>query len=208
MAGDRESPEAFGAALDALRRRGCAVLVSGAVGTPPPLCDSLLGSRSVPRDRVVLSLHRDRRVPPGTELISPPSPAVRSATAATQPAAERGAPASLGRLVDRIGAAIRASANRPDPAVLRVCVGQLDTLVEVYGAAAVLRFLRIVLDRVRAEQGMAHAHVGGSVADRDRFTPLFDVTVETRSGPDGTRQQRWHLHDVGIDSGWLRLATE
>ena len=66
---------------------------------------------------------------------------------------------------------------------------------------------------------MCHVHLpvtpDSSVVDR--FEPVFDATVEVRTVNHGEEdennvdlrsaatEQRWHLHDVDVDSDWLPL---
>jgi hypothetical protein len=200
-------PDAFAEELAALKRRGCAVLVVN----PPSgreRCEALLGENG--RERILVDTGGDAVVPPGDhDVIDAGKPGVRSASATTgTPSAD--SPGSV-RDLDDIARDLHERIDRHadgglEPGELRVCLGNAETLA-AREEDALKRFFEGVSGRVRDAGGMSHAHLPVTSPVRDWIEPTFDVTVEVRSGPDG-RQQRWLLHEAGLDSGWLAIEEE
>lgn len=92
------------------------------------------------------------------------------------------------------------------PGELRLCFDSLTPLLSAHETPAVLRFLRAIGNRIRAESGMAHYHLPVARSDPvvDDLSRLFDATIELRlSG--GVPEHRWILHDDAFESGWLPL---
>jgi hypothetical protein len=100
----------------------------------------------------------------------------------------------------------RFEAADPTPGEIRVCFDSLDTLVDDVAYPRLHRFLHVVTARVRAARAIGHYHLSTSIDQdvSDDFQRLFDATVETRPTADGT-QQRWTLHETGIQTDWLSL---
>ncbi|SEO43634.1 hypothetical protein SAMN04487948_102412 [Halogranum amylolyticum] len=101
----------------------------------------------------------------------------------------------------------RFEAADPDPGEIRVCFDSLDPLVDDVAYPRLHRFLHVVTARVRTARGIGHYHLSASVGreiDAD-FERLFDATVETRPSVSGP-QQRWTLHEPGIQTDWLQLG--
>jgi hypothetical protein len=197
---DRD-PETFADELAALKRRGCAILVVGPDGGPSR-CGDLLGADDRGRERLVVDASHAHGVDGSS--IHAGAPDLRSAVAhAPGEAPGADAPdldAITTDLIDRID---RLDAGSLDPGELRVCFGDLSALDPGDGDALV-SFLETVADRVRGAAGMGHGHLPDTSPLRAAVEPLFDVTVEVRPAPGG-REQRWLLHDAGLDSGWIAV---
>jgi len=103
-------------------------------------------------------------------------------------------------LVERVD---RLAADGLAPGQLRACFGDLAVLGSGRGEE-LAAFLAAVIERVREASGMGHGHLPDTSPLRTEIEPLFDVTVEVRPVPGG-RQQRWLLHEAGLDSGWIAV---
>lgn len=214
-----ESDSAFARALGDLKRRGSNLLL---VGTPAPdthrtVCERLLGDESA-RSRQRLFVVTDgtyerTAAHEGTvgERVVTHSASTRSAAAATagptttvssSDVAER----DLGDLAVEIGGEIDDLESGLEPGELRLCFDSVSPLLENHDRGEAVRFLRALGNRVRAAGGMAHYHLP---ADREveavqAIEPAFDAVVELRSTADGS-EQRWHILEEDLDSGWLQL---
>ncbi|MFB6295492.1 MAG: hypothetical protein ABEH66_01460 [Halobacteriales archaeon] len=197
-------PDAFAEELAALKRRGCAVLVVN----PPSgrqRCEALLGEDG--RERILVDTGDNASDPSGDhDVVDAGKPGVRSASASSAPS-QAGSLAGV-RDLDEIARDLRHRIDRHaegglEPGELRVCFGNAETLA-AREEEAIERFFEDVSARVKEVGGMGHAHLPVTSPVRDWIEPVFDVTVEVRSGPDG-RQQRWLLHEAGLDSGWLAI---
>jgi len=200
-AADR-GPDAFAEELDALKRRGCTILVVGP-DAGMSRCESLLGDDERDRTRLVVGTHDCSSPDTGILVVRPGESDVRSATAASTAgdapspgAADIDAVAS--ELVDRID---RLDADELEPGELRVCLGDLGVLAPE-GSADPGAVLSAVIERILEASGMGHAHLSDTSPLRARVEPLFAITIEVRPVPGG-RQQRWLLHEAGLDSGWI-----
>lgn len=89
---------------------------------------------------------------------------------------------------------------------LRLCFDSLTPLLSTHDTSAVLRFLRAIGNRVRADSGMAHYHLPVARTDPvvDDLEPLFDAVIELRLS-NGQPEHRWHLRDESFQSDWLPL---
>lgn len=200
-------PDAFAEELAALKRRGCAVLVIN----PPSgreRCEVLLGEDG--RERILVDTGGDAAAPPGDhDVVDAGKPGVRSAS--TTSASSQGGLLAGVRDLDDIARDLRERIDRHaegglEPGELRVCFGNAETLA-AREEDAIEQFFEDVSARVREVGGMGHAHLPVTSPVRDWIEPAFDITVEVRTGPDG-RQQRWLLHEAGLDSGWLAIEDE
>ncbi len=198
-------PEAFADALEALKRQGCALLVVGPDGGTTR-CVDLLGDDEQDRKRLVVDTRHGSDPDGGSDpsFVRAGVGDVRSASAAASPAGDAPpaeAPdidAVADELTDRID---RLDADGPEPGELRVCLGDLGTLASDRSGDPAA-FLETVTERIREANGMGHAHLSDTSPLRAAVEPLFEITVEVRPVPEG-RQQRWLLHDAGLDSGWI-----
>lgn len=212
MAGDRPG-SAFAAELDRLKRSGSAVLVLSGWESAD-VCLDLLGSDEEPRRRVLVRADEFNGLPvPGDDAV------VVDATADDSRAAAAFDPGAVDRCMaggctlDTVATAVENEVNRLaaeglDAGELRVCLGRLDAVLGRTDPGKVEGAIADVLDAVRSARGMAHAHLSPEVAASSvaRLRTAFDVTVHVRTTPDGVQQQRWRLHDSGIDSGWLQMG--
>jgi hypothetical protein len=195
------APGAFSRELEALKRRGCTLLVVGP-DAGMSRCETLLGDDDRDRTRFVVDTHNGPSPDTDSCLVRAGASDVRSATPASTGDAPSSGPTDLetaaDELLDRID---RLDPDSLEPGHLRVCLGDLGVLAPDR-TADVTAALSPVTERIREESGMGHAHLSDTSSLRARVEPLFAVTVEIRLVPGG-RQQRWLLHEAGLDSGWL-----
>jgi hypothetical protein len=112
-------------------------------------------------------------------------------------------------LVDRIDHEVRR--RQPDdetlpPAVLRVGVYSLETLLETQGIEAVRELAYRLTGEVRRARGMGHYHLPRA-PDAAAVTDLqfvFDARLELRTAAGGP-EQRWHLPGQGT-TNWVALG--
>ena len=98
--------------------------------------------------------------------------------------------------------------HQPAPAVLRVGVYSLETLLEATGVEAVRSLAYRLTGTVRRARGMGHFHLPrepGSQAVTD-LRYVFDAHLELRENGNGP-EQRWHIPGSGT-TGWVELADE
>jgi len=126
--------------------------------------------------------------------------------AAADPATEPSRPETT--VLRRINAEISEwePAETPPPAVLRVGVYSLETLLEARGIDAVRTLTARLTSAVRRVRGIGHYHLPrapdtDAVADLE---PVFDARLELRHAGTGP-EQRWHLPDRGTTS-WVALG--
>jgi len=223
---------AFVSKLRELKRTGSSLLVVGNVpeSAATDVCHSMLGDetatdrrrlfvstdRDLPRIEDRLSTASDRLDPETTTLVSWTA-ASRSAAAAS-PGESPQAPwdaldpvrvesdqlSALGIAIAREIDALEAAADGLSPSELRICFDSLVPLSSSCEEAALFRFLHVLIGRIRAASAMAHFHfpVAYDSTHVRKLAPLFDAVVELRIA-DGRPQQRWHLRDEGLRSGWL-----
>ncbi len=112
-------------------------------------------------------------------------------------------------LVDRIDQEVRNRRPEGDalpPAVLRVGVYSLETLLETQGIEAVRELAYRLTGEVRRARGMGHYHLPrspGSPAVSD-LQFVFDARLELRTAESGP-EQRWHLPGQGT-TNWVTLG--
>lgn len=220
---------AFTQALAELKRRGSNLLVVGAAGGPShaDVCGRLLGDPSEERRRVFVTAAGlggvvDQRHRRPRDTVVTYATTTRGASAARPstggPTSGPDAPSTgaddEGRTVEdlpslgtAVGEAIDdVGGDDLDPGEFRLCVDTLRPLLEENDEQAVFRFLHAMTSDVRAVRGMGHYHlpVGFDDVTVRTLRPLFDAVVEVRPG-DGRPQQRWHLHEADVTTGWLDL---
>ncbi|MFC4451107.1 MULTISPECIES: DUF7504 family protein [Halorussus] len=112
--------------------------------------------------------------------------------------------AELGIAISREIEAFEEIAGELSPSELRVCFDSLTALSAEYDQQKVLQFLHILIGRIQSVRGMAHFHFPVEYDSKHvkQFAPLFDATVELQIA-DGQPEQRWHLREADITSGWL-----
>lgn len=213
MSGDRPG-QAFTDELARLKRRGSAILVVSGRGSAG-VCRDLLGSDEEERRRVLVRADEFLGLPvPGDDaiLVDATADDARSAAAHDPGPIDRClaggcTPSTIATSVEN--AVEELAAGGLEPGELRVCLGRLDPLLERSTPSDVEAPLDEVLSSVRSARGMGHVHLSPDVDSTavERLRPAFDVTVQVRTTPDGIHQQRWRLHDAGIDSGWLQMRT-
>lgn len=210
----------FAQSLSALKRRGSNLLVVGTAGTGSQIsaCRRLLGEeRDGPRRR--LFVMTDTTVPVADRLCGRPDAdslsvvdwdtSIRGA-AASAPASTAGPDIPGGDDLVSLERTIAAEiddleGDGLEPAVLRVCVDSLRPLLAEHDQSEVDRFLGAVTARVRDARGMGHFHLpveydSGPVRS---VSGHFDAVLEVRE--TGIAQQRWHLLEEDLTTGWLPL---
>jgi hypothetical protein len=97
----------------------------------------------------------------------------------------------------------------PEPSEIRVCVDSLDPLVDRAEQEALLRFLHVLTNRLRAADAMSHVHLSAAAdaALVRTVHPLFDAIVEVRTTMEGPHQ-RWTLGAADFRTDWLPLTRE
>lgn len=211
---------AFTRALAALKRRGSNLLVVGATSadTHTAACDRLLGDGHADRTRVFVTTdgncgaHGEATRTADDHVVQYATTTRGAAAAASStdgPSLDDAVSSvtvddlrSLGEAVSEIVE----DADGAAPAELRVCFDSLGPLLEEYDEQAMFRFLHALTSEVRSVRGMGHYHLPVSLDNRTVRTirPLFDAVVEIRTQA-GEPQQRWHLSEADITTGWLGL---
>ncbi len=215
----------FSEVLQALKREGCNLLVTGAVsGTVTDTATRrLLGAPHEERKRVLaladVALDRvDDRLPGGCRRTDPDVCVVARRNAARSTAATSGTTADLDRVVDSDLRTFREAicdavagygeaADGLDPAEFRLSVDSLRLLLDDHDRDEVTRFLRAVTALVSGVNGMAHYHL--PVADDadvvSSLSSLFDARIELRQRDGFAPEQRWHVREHDAYTPWVRL---
>lgn len=217
MAGASESADgaAFARTLSALKERGSNLLVVGTVYDRGhvAVCERLLGEPAAHRRRLLVRTDGscgtvpstgdgDVRVveqrPPGMDGPDPAGVSVDSVV--------EGDIGALGRAAVDAFDGLAADGDDPEPAEMRLCVDSLRPLLVHHPEGEVRRFVDRLSDRVAADDGMGHFHLPAGSEDRyvSLLTPVVDAVVEVRVR-GGEPQQRWHVFEGAVDSGWLPL---
>ena len=112
----------------------------------------------------------------------------------------------LGTAVEETVERFEAEAGGLSPAELRLCFDSLVPLVADYDERSVRRFLLALTETVERFDGMAHYHLPAEYDSEtvDSIAALFDAVVEVRYGTSEI-EQRWHLAEPDITTGWLAL---
>lgn len=217
----------FSGALRALKRRGSALLVVGAVPEEAHRTASrhMLGAPAAtpPRRRLVVTRESAREGArrrlrdsgpsgPGYTRLLACSTGTRGASSVPSSAPGGGVaeahadchPRELGSAIRQQLEAFERAAGSLSPGELRVGFDPTPTLVEAGGLEGAFGFLHAFGWQVRSRNGMVHVQLPRSREDRATRTlaPLFDALVELRVCPDGGVQHRWDLRGAGR-SEWL-----
>jgi len=223
---------AFVSKLRELKRSGSSLLVVGNVPDSAAVdaCHWMLGDETVTeRRRLFVSTKPDAprisdRLSASPDRLDPETTAIVSWTAASRSAAtaspseppqppsegiepirvESGQLSELGVAIAREVEAFEEAADGLSPSELRVCFDSLVPLSAACENAALFRFLHVLIGRIRSAGAMAHFHFPVAHDSRQvrELVPLFDATIELRIA-DGRTQQRWHLREENLSSGWL-----
>lgn len=199
-----------------LKQRGPQVLVTGDVpeAVSRRATRRLLGHPEEERHRVLALTDSDAESDdwfPGSygtddeEVTLIGASELRGSAAVGGPANGDGSEDALVRLVDEEIQSWRPEEGTPPPAVLRVGVYSLETLLETHGVEAVRKLAYQLTGEVRRARGMGHYHLPrepGSDAVSD-LQFVFDARLELRRS-SGAPEQRWHLPGQGT-TGWVEL---
>ncbi len=216
MDGERTAA-AFTQRLAALKRRGAGLLIVGAAGDGSHLALSrrLLGdARAGPRRRALVLIDGrggpTERVPEGERggdrlRVVDRRPLTRGAAeAAPAPAPTPVDVESLKR--DTLAAidALEDAAGGFSTSELRLCLDSLRPLVDRHGVEGTKPLVQALVERTREESGIAHFHLPvpyGTDVVSD-LADVFDAVIELRPG-----EQRWHVPEDDIVTGWLPVET-
>jgi hypothetical protein len=119
----------------------------------------------------------------------------------------RGLQSGLGEAIQ----AVADGAGTLNPADLRVGVDSLTPLVELHGEPTVRRCLDMVGSYVRDNDAMAHYVLpeGYETQRVQSLVPVGDAVIELRTVDpdehDHDVQQRWHVPERDITTGWTQL---
>lgn len=220
MSGGNTNDTAFAQALGDLKRRGSNLLL---VGTPAPeahraACERLLGDETAGSRRHLFVLtdgthdHTHHRTDSNTRVITRAA-TTRSAAATQAVSAPTGAPTpreiesdNLGELSWGIAEELIDLEDEGDAGTIRLCFDSLSPILEDHDREEVVRFLHALTNRVRASSAMAHYHLPverDSEVVRD-VENSFDAVIQLRL-TNGVPEQRWHILQEDLDSGWLQI---
>lgn len=226
MSGDaqlRGAREDVRSTFQELKRRGPQILVTGEVSetVSREATRRLFGHPSEQRHRILAltdtDVSADRWLPDGVVEFDPDvavvrAGALRGTTTTSLPATDGAAPAcggdGLATEVDAEVANWLDQTSGPEPAVLRVGLFSLETVLDEEGIETARSLLYRLTGIVRRARGMGHYHlprVPESQAVED-LRYVFDARLELRE--TGRRpEQRWHIPGSGT-TGWVPLADE
>lgn len=222
MTGDvrfRGSGEGLRNTFQTLKQRGPQILVTGDVPevVSRQATRRLLGHPAEQRHRILAltdsDVESDRWLPAGVDADSAGVAVVgetrlRGGTVAQHPGRDASAGETLASdVADEVTGWLDRT-DQPTPAVLRVGVYSLETLLEVAGVEAVRSLAYRLTGVVRRARGMGHYHLprepeSQAVAD---LRYVFDAHLELRENGRGP-EQRWHIPGSGT-TGWVELAVE
>lgn len=180
--------------LPAFKRRGCNLLVTGAVSeaTANRATRRLFGAPDLERTRVLVRTDDadERHLLPAT--VDPTAPTVTVIDRRETAHAGTDLLAALGTAVVEAAADFEAGARRCTGGEFRLSVTSLDRLLADYDAAAVERFLRRVTDAVTGVRGLGQYRYAGPRSERSApsFDHLFDAVVELRDGSHAEHRLR------------------
>lgn len=217
------TPLWFADVLDEFKRRGCNLLVTGAVpqSVTARAAGRLLGSADEERRRVVVltgSTTRDveELLPDGVGLGDPAVRLVdrrvgaRAVDVAAVTTADPTTPddaTALDELHLAVERALRSCDDGdPEPAFIRLCVASLAGPLDEFGVPSVRWFVDRTAAAVEGVRGMGHYHL--PVPDEARvvgtLSPAFDARIELRRRSDLAAEHRWHVpgHEP---TPWVRL---
>lgn len=213
-----ESSLSFGDVLTTLKRRGCNLLVTGAVAddVAARATRKLLGTPTEPRERV-LALTDPVVETPATYLpgsLYPRNDGVeildyrdvgRSATAVER--SDGGGPRTLDVIADTVCETVAERGRDADPAQVRFGLMSIRPLLDRHDGACVEQFLDRVTDTVLDTRGMAHYHLRLPEDDAivDALSPRFDARIELRRLDGMIPEQRWHVPDHDAETDWVTL---
>lgn len=231
---DRQSADPLRRGLLDLKERGCNLLVINDVRGVEVACDRLGGRASHGRRRCYVPITTtvasilDRHAPDPRRseyfgVVDATAATTRATASPIQPGRldvnaewytrleDLADLPELARLIESHLDRFADRAGRLESGEVRLCIESLDPFLdepEATGSADVGAFLDSVTDLVRERRAIGHFHVSTGMADvtRASFESFFEATVRIRTADDGTVQQRWTLHDAGVETDWLRLA--
>lgn len=215
-ASDNAEGAAFARTLTALKEQGSNLLV---VGTTlqrghVAVCNRLLGEPTERRRRLLVRLDGDCGAVPcdegsETRVVTRRRPGFTEPQPRVEQADVREVTGDIDALeravVEEFGA-LEAASEDTEPAELRLCVDSLRPLLVEYSDERVRRFVDQLSARVSRADGMGHFHLPTDSGDKyvSMLTPVVDAVVEVRTKA-GHAEQRWHVFDGAVDSGWLKL---
>ncbi|SIR81583.1 hypothetical protein SAMN05421858_3910 [Haladaptatus litoreus] len=219
--GQSEDDRDFNIALEALKRQGCTLLVTGAVPeyVTAQATQRLLGDPHRDRKRLLVFTdaspeHVERSLPPNVRRNDESIEIIESVgdDRSTPPESQsiETSDCEVGRLQDELTRAISHFDTVSDglgAAELRVCIDSLEPILEANGRPETVRFLRGISALVRGVRGIEHVHL--PVSDESpvvqELSPLFDARIELRKRDALVAEQRWHVPGHDITTTWSQL---
>ncbi|WP_435333297.1 DUF7504 family protein [Haloarchaeobius sp. TZWWS8] len=199
---DAAAEDDFASVLATYKRRGCAMIVTGAVAqeTAERAFRLLGGAVDVDRKRIVVMGDDDD---PGAflpEAVEPGSPDVRVFSAADYVSLE-----GLREAVLEATVRFDSRTDRLEPGQLRLLVPDVDAVLSSANADSdeSERFVRALGTIVRGVRGMGYVHRRQYDVEAS-FIGLFDGWIELREGSVGP-QHRWHVPPGERTTDWIRL---
>lgn len=224
---ERGRAETFADRLGALKQSGCNVLVLHGPGDTGRIREDLMGDSNERRRQLVVTTVggtiEETVSDAQSSAIIDATPTNTRSTSTTAPGmtdAETDSDviprirleddtdlSELARLIDQEINGFDAIADGLESGELRVCIDQVEPLVERTDEEAFFQFLHLVTTRIRDVNGMGHFHLS---ADTDEslitlIAPVFEICINVRTTANGVLQQRWRLRDTDIDTGWLQM---
>jgi hypothetical protein len=218
MARARDDAEgaAFARTLTALKEQGSNLLVVGSAFQcgHVAVCDRLLGEPSEQRRRLLVRVDGTCGAVPcddgsRTSVINRRRPGFEGPELRAEPDDVRevtGDLDALERTVVEEFSELEETAEEIVPGELRLCVDSLRPLIVEHSEERVRRFVDQLASRVSRADGMGHFHLPADSSDKyvSMLSPVVDAVVEVRKEA-GQAEQRWHVFEGAVDSGWLKL---
>lgn len=202
-----------------LKQRGPQILVTGDVpeSVSQRATRRLLGHPGEQRFRVLAltdsDAKSDRWLPGDLEEDDESVAVVRENSLRGSTAVGTSGPATDpgGSLAARVSEEISAGMDDdapPTPAVLRVGVYSLESLLEENGVEAVRALTYRLTGAVRRARGMGHYHLPREPESQavEDLRYVFDARLELRDNGLGA-EQRWHIPGTGT-TGWVALSDD
>jgi hypothetical protein len=218
MARARDDAEgaAFARTLTALKEQGSNLLVVGGgfQSGHVAVCDRLLGEPTERRRRLIVRVDGDCGAVPcedgsQTRVVNRRRPGFEGPDLRVEPDDVRevvGDLDALERTVVEEFSDLEETSEEIEPGELRLCVDSLRPLLIEHSDERVRRFVDQLASRVSRADGMGHFHLPADSSDKyvSMLSPVVDAVVEVRQEA-GQAEQRWHVFDGAVDSGWLEL---
>jgi hypothetical protein len=207
----------FQGKLRELKRRGCVLLITGAVAETVTLQATrrLSGDPWCDRKHVLVVTGRSEvdiadGLPPGVKRNGSNVRVIRPSDAELDDSPWDDGRTELqyirAELLEAVGY-FDDMASGLSPAELRVSIASLERLLETNDYGTVTLFLRTIMALVRGVSGIGHVHLPVPDDSRRvaRLSPLFDARIELRRRDRLVAEQRWHVPIGDATTRWEKL---